>query len=163
MMSEPTTKQSVCLDFGGAYCTYIEVAGDHLDEEEYIISWFEEKILSGHSWTTWAENHLTVIFDGQLDQPEKFKSIKATGIYGPKLFEINNGSALLSGFSVYLDIVSEDELSEEDIEDLFHMIIPVIHDSDTIVAFTEFEDYSVLFERQDDSARLISVDWTSSS
>jgi hypothetical protein len=160
-MSEPTAKQSVCLDFGGAYCTYIEVSGAHLDEEEDLNSWFEEKILSGHSWTTWAENHLTVIFDGQLDQPEKFKSVKATGIYGPKLFEFNDSSAFLSGFAVYLDIYSEDQLSEEEIEDLFHMMIPVIHDTDTIVAFTEFENYTVLFEKPDNIVRPISVEWLS--
>lgn len=160
-MREPTAKQSVCLDFGGAYCTYIEVAGAHLDDEKDLMSWFEEKILSGHSWTTWAENHLTVIFDGQLDQPEKFKSVKATGIYGPKLFEFNNGSAFLSSFAVYLDIYSEDQLSEEEIEDLFHMMIPVIHDTDTIVAFTEFENYTILLETPDSSVRPISVEWLS--
>ena len=152
-------KQYVCLEFGGANCTYIETDEDHLDEEDDLNSWFAEKGLAGDDAVGWATKNLTVIFDGDLDSPEKFKSIKAIGIYGPNVVEIGDGAPSISGFSVYLEVEADSDLSEEELEDIFHLLIPVIESDNAIVAFTEFEDYSVLLEPPSDGVRPVKIVW----
>jgi hypothetical protein len=159
MSDEATRKQYVCLDFGGANCTYIETDEDHLDQEKDLNLWFAKRGLSGDGVLDWGAERLTVIFDGDLDNPEKFKSIKAIGIYGPKIFEIGSGGPSMSGFAVYLEVEADNDLSEEELEDIFHLIIPVVEDENAIVAFTEFDDYSVLFEEPTVGVRSINVFW----
>lgn len=152
-------KQYVCLDFGGANCTYIETHDEHLDEEGDLKSWFAEKGISEDDTVGWAAKHLTVIFDGDLDDPEKFKSIKAIGIYGPKVVEIGDGFPSMSGFAVYLEVEADSYLSEEELEDIFHLVIPVFQIDNATVAFTEFYDYSVLLEAPSDGVRPVNVIW----
>jgi len=152
-------KQYVCLDFGGANCTYIETEEDHFDEEGDLNSWFAGKGISEDNAVDWAVKNLTVIFDGNLDDPEKFKSIKAIGIYGPNVVEIGDGAPSMSGFAVYLEVSSDSDLSEEELEDIFHLVIPIIESDNTIVAFTEFDDYSVLLEAPSDGVRPVNVIW----
>lgn len=48
-------KQDVCLDFGGANCTYIETNDDHLDEEEDINAWFAKNGISEDDAVDWAK------------------------------------------------------------------------------------------------------------
>lgn len=152
-------KQYVCLDFGGATCTYIETDEDHFDEEDELNSWFAEKGISEDGAVDWAAKHLTIIFDGDLDDPEKFKSIKAIGIYGPNVVEIGDGAPSMSGFAVYLEVESDTDLSEEELEDIFHLVIPVIKSDNTIVAFTEFDDYSALLEAPSEGVLPVNVIW----
>ena len=153
--------QLVCLDYGGATCTYIETAGAHIDEQESLRLWLKEKALSPEELHAWATNNLTVVFDGDLDNPENFKKIKAIGLYGPNIVDLSEGSLSLSGFSVHLEVEYESDIqfSEEDFEDIFHLIIPVIKDSNSTVAFTEFVDYSVIIEDANINIRPISVNW----
>lgn len=153
-------KYYVCLDFGGANCTYIEIDEDHLDEEDDLNSWFAEKGMSEDDALGWATKNLTVIFDGDLDDPEKFKSIKAIGIYGPNVVELGDGAPSISGFAVYLEVEADSDLSEEELEDIFHLVIPVIESDNAIVAFTEFEDYSVLLEAPSNDVRPVNVIWS---
>ncbi|MFD1510716.1 hypothetical protein [Lacimonas salitolerans] len=152
-------KQYVCLDFGGANCTYIETNEDHLDEEEDLNAWFAENGISEDDAVGWATKSLTVIFDGDLDDPEKFKSIRAIGIYGPNAVEVGDGIPSISGFAVYLEVEADSGLSEEELEDIFHLVIPVIEINNARVAFTEFNDYSVLLEAPSDGVRPVNVIW----
>lgn len=152
-------KQYVCLDFGGANCTYIETDEDHFDEEDDLNSWFAENGISEDNALGWATKNLTVIFDGDLDAPEKFKSIKAIGIYGPNAVEIGDGVAAISGFAVYLEVEADRDLSKEELDDIFHVVIPVIESNKAIVAFTEFEEYSVLLEAPSSGVRPVNVIW----
>lgn len=154
-----TKKQYVCLDFRGAKCTYIETDEDFLDQEDDFNSWFAEKGISEVDALGWAKKNLTVIFDGNLDNPEKFKFIKAIGIYGPNFFGIGKGAPSISKFAVYLEVEGYSELSEEELEDIFHSVIPVIESDNSIVAFTEFENYSVLFEAPTTDVRPVNVIW----
>lgn len=148
-----------CLNFGGAICTYIEEGEEHFDDEEKLTLWFQDKSISENDLFAWVAKHLTVIFDGELDKPDKFNSIKAIGLYGPNLFGIDEGPPLLSGFSVYLEVKSDGVLSEDDLEDIFHLMIPVIQFENTTVAFTEFDDHSVFLEEMGEGVRPISVVW----
>ena len=160
MMNEENKQiQYVCLDFGGANCTYIEVDDGVLDEEEDLNAWFIEKGLSGDDLLEWAAARFTVIFDGDLDNPEKFKSIRAISVYGPNIIEIGDYAPSMSGFAVYLEVEADNDLTEEELEDIFHTIIPVIEHDGAVVAFTEFDDYSVLFEKPSDGVRPINVVW----
>ncbi len=159
-MAESNEKiQHVCLDFGGATCTYIEDGEDWLDEEEDLNAWFVERGLSGDDLSEWATKSFSVIFDGDLDNPEKFGAIKAIGVYGPNIFEVVDGAPQMSGFAVYLTVEADNDLNEEELEDIFHTLIPVIEHDDAVVAFTEFDDYSVMFEKPGDGVRPIDVVW----
>ena len=151
--------QYVCLDFGGANCTYIEVDDRFLDEEEDLNAWFVKKGLSGDDLLKWAAAHINVVFDGDLDNPENFQSIKAIGVYGPNIIEIGDCAPSISGFAVYLEVEAAGDLTEGELEDIFHTLIPVIEHDGAIVAFTEFDDYSVLFEKPSDGVRPINVVW----
>lgn len=151
--------QYICLDFGGANCTYIETSEDYFDVEDDLRSWFAEKSMSEDNAASWAAKHLTVIFDGDLDGPEKFNSITAVGVYGPNVVELDDGVPSMSGFSVYLEVEADRDLSEEELEDLFHLVIPVIQSDTATVAFTEFDDYSALLETPSDGVRPINVVW----
>jgi len=160
-MNDQTNKSTmfVCLDFGGANCTYIETNEDHIDETDDLNSWFVDKGPSEDDAVAWAEKYLTVVFDGELDDPEKFQSIKAIGIYGPNFVEIGDVAPSMSGFAVYLEVEADNDLSEEELEDIFHLVIPVIESDNAVVAFTEFDDYSVLLEGPSDGVRPINVIW----
>lgn len=160
MSDEIKNKLCVCLDFGGASCTYIETDGSHIDQESEITSWIVNLGLARESLLDWATAHLSVLFDGFLDNPEKFHSIKAIGIYGPSVFEVSGGSPLISHFSIYLEVEASDVLCEDDLEDIFHIIIPVIKYDKVIVAFTEFHEYSALLEEPREGAREINVVWS---
>lgn len=149
----------VCLDFGGANCTYIETDENHLDEEDDLSAWFVDQEISEDDAVSWATKNLTVTFDGDLDDPEKFKSIKAIGVYGPNFVEIGEGSCSISGFAVYLEVEVDDEITEEEFEDIFHVVIPVIESNNGRVAFTEFDDYSILLEAPSNGVRPINVIW----
>lgn len=148
----------ICLDFGGAYSTYIESGDDWIDDPEEMEAWFSQKGLSEDELTDWATERLTVIFDGEMDCPENFKSIKVTGIYGPNLFSVDGGLTL-TGFSIYCSVETTRELDDEELEDLFHSIVPVIKDGDTVIGFTEFDDYSLIEDVQDETVRAIEVNW----
>jgi hypothetical protein len=154
--------QYVCLNFGGADCTYIETSEDYLDDEDDLTSWFAERGISDGDLADWASKNLTVIFDGEMDDKRKFESIKAVGVYGPNVFEKDQGAPTMSGFAVYLEVESVRILSEEELEDIFHLIVPVIEEEEVTIAFTEFYDYSVLQEVSSDGVRPVNVIWTGS-
>lgn len=162
MDCESNTTQIVCLDYGGAICTYIETSEIHIDEQEELEIWFQQNGPSLDKLFNWAKKNLTVIFDGNLDQPDNFRSIQAIGIRGPNAVDFSNGSIMLSGFSVYVTVEVENCLSEDDFEDIFHLIIPTIRDKECTIAFTEFFDYSVISEEPSMDTRLISEKWVRS-
>jgi hypothetical protein len=162
MDCESSSIQIVCLDYGGAICTYIETSEIHIDEQEDLEIWFEQSGPSHEKLFDWAKKNLTVIFDGNLDQPDNFRSIQAVGIRGPNAVDLSNGSIMLSGFSVYVTVEVEKCLSEDDFEDIFHLIIPAIRDKESTIAFTEFFDYSVIFEEPSMDTLSISEKWVRS-
>ena len=60
---------------------------------------------------------------------------------------------------MYLEVEAEYDLSEEELDDIFHVVIPVIESDNAIVAFTEFDEYSVLLEAPSSNVRPVNVIW----
>lgn len=60
---------------------------------------------------------------------------------------------------MYLAVEADSDLSEEELEDIFHLVIPVIESDNARVAFTEFDDYSVLLEAPSNGVRPVKVFW----
>jgi len=139
----------VKLNFGSAYPTLLMGDDDLLLEpgdgiEEYRFPDTEE--LSNEELSSWVFDHVEVSFDGDLDDPSVFESIQAVGIASFADYNANYDDSrglVMSDVSVFLKIkTTEDELSADSLDDLFHLLVLIVQKDDIQMQFTEFEDYS---------------------
>lgn len=142
------TTYSVCLDIGIMEPKYIEtVDGDWLEEYEEIEN-FELKgvpLDDEEALAKFCAQNLKIIFDGDLDEPDNFTVIKAVELVGPKFAKIE-ASIILTDLSVYFHVEGKAGLSEEDFEDIFHLIEPTLSTESFSIAYGDFSDYSTSFE-----------------
>ena len=148
----------VCLNIGIMMPVWAETSeGEWIDEQETLsqIRPIEESEL-----VKVCHDNLELTFDKDLDNPENFRSITATHLYGPRIAEYDESAGIsISDTSFYLAVESDLELTEDDIEDLFHLIEPVIEFNDTRIAFGDFEEYSVTFEEIPEEGRKLNSKW----
>jgi len=100
---------------------------------------------------------------GELDEPGKFAAISAKGVHGPRYSNYSEEGLLLSDLSIYLEVKTEDNLEEDELDDLFHLVVLTIDDGASSSQYTEFENYSAEIEDELPSEmKLISVEWKNS-
>jgi hypothetical protein len=90
MSNRDSDAQLVCLNFGLAQVTLIEDDEDLLIEDLDDISEFRfsgTDSMDLNALYDWVKNKINVDFGGDLDDPDKFSSITAVGIYGPRFAE----------------------------------------------------------------------------
>jgi len=152
----------VCLNFESILSTLVETEdGDYLDDPEDIGEYRFKgtEHLDAKELTLWCHNNLDIEFDGDLDNPELFKSITAIKLFGPNLAEYGEEGLIIEDASFYLEVESETELDEDDLDDLFHMAVPKIEIEGCKMAFTEFEEYQSSFEDVPEDGKRLSVIW----
>jgi hypothetical protein len=146
---EGTTEFLVCLHFGQVTSTLVEDENDLLLEpgdgiEEFKFA--ETVDLSPFELSQWVLSRLEVVFDGDLDAPHKFNSITSVGIGSfPEegAYYSQDCGLVLVGLKIYLKVdPASDELDENDLDDIFHVIVPRISNAGVVMSFTYFQEYS---------------------
>lgn len=147
--AEKTTGNLVSLTFGMAIPAMVEDDDDLLLEpgdgiDEFKFSGTES--LDGEALSKWVYEHIDLLFDGSLDEPEKFKAIRCVGIgkFGESDANYEEDQGLVLGdVEVFLEITPTDEtLDEDELEDLFHLVVLRVKHEEIEMTYTEFEDYS---------------------
>ena len=155
------TTYSVCLDIGIMEPKYIETAdGDWLEEYEEIEN-FELKgvpLDDEEELAKFCAQNLKIIFDGDLDEPDNFTVIKAVELVGPKFAKIE-ASIILTDLSLYFHIEGKAGLSEEDFEDIFHLIEPTLSTEGFSIAYGDFSDYSTSVEEAPGDGISLFTEW----
>lgn len=147
---QATGAKLVSLTIGMAIPTMVEDGEDLLLEAGDGIEDFrfpETEDLDLAKLSQWVFERIEVVFDGSLDDADAFITIRCVGIseFGESDAEYDqNQGLILSNLEVYLEITPpDDELSEEALDDLFHLVVlRVIHENFEMT-YTEYDDYSV--------------------
>jgi hypothetical protein len=152
---------SICLDFGGLLPTLIETKdGDYLEDIDEIGAFrFDGFSELTEEFEELVRRSFDIEFDGDLDRPELFREIKLTALYGPSYTGYDDDGLNLSKVAVYMEVVATEEgLEEEDFEDIFHLIKPVVKIAGDSYYLGEFSEYSVVFEEpEEDALSLVGV------
>ena len=133
-----TTKQPVssitiishgCLSFDLMFPSYVKTANedeDWIDDPDELGAYRFEGTdeLEADALTEWVKKHMTIQFDGGLDDPNAFESIKVVKMYGPDACEYSDEGLIVSGACFYLEVGTKQEINEDQLEDIFHIIIP---------------------------------------
>ena len=156
----------VSLTFGGAQATSIEGEENPLIEDLDGISEFrflDTGSMRPSILCNWVKNRINIVFDGDLDNPDHFSSIKAIGIYGPTYADYGYGGLILSNLSIYLEVrTPKEDLDEDMIDDLFHLVALQVRDGSTCARYKTFiEYYGEIEDILPSEAREISVEWNS--
>ena len=155
---------SVCLSFDSIKSTYIETNdGDWIDEIEDLSAYrFEGTTeLDPSSLGIWCNTNIDLEFDGDLDDPDVFTTIKAVKVCGPTIAEYSPEGLILENVSFYLLVTGVEDIDESNLDDLFHISVPILSFNGSKMAFTEFEEYEASFEEAPNEGKDISTLWTS--
>jgi hypothetical protein len=125
------------MHIGSMDISYVEDKdGEWLDEETDI-----KEFCKGLSVLEVTKG-LGLSFDGILDYPEDFIELKFLSVGREVSVECNQMGIEVSNISFYLEVTSKVKL-EEKLEDLFHIIVPIVEVNGATIAFTDFSDYEV--------------------
>ena len=153
---------SICLSIDGLDVTSIESAtGDWIDESAALARhrFPSTETLSDDELMAFVCAHITLEFDGELDDASLFKNVVATTVYGPTHASYTQSGMQLSGLAIYMQVETSRETDESELEDLFHIVVPKIHASGLTYRFTEFQSYEVLLEDEPEDGKKISIAW----
>ena len=144
-----TEGQIVKLSFGVAVPTVVEGDDDLLLEVDDGIEEFRfdgTDSMDRNALSRWVYDHFDLIFDGDLDDPERFKSIRCVGVAefgGADAVYDDEQGLVLSDLELYMNVVgAEGELDEAALEDLFHLLVLRVKLGPAEMTYSEFEDYS---------------------
>jgi hypothetical protein len=154
---------SVCLSFDSITSTYVETNdGDWIDEEDDLSAYRFEGTseLDSASLTAWCNTNINLEFDGDLDDPDVFSAIEAVKVCGPTLAEYSPEGLVLENVSFYLSVTPLEDIDESNLDDLFHVSVPILSLNGSKMAFTEFEDYEASFEEVPNEGKSLSTSWT---
>jgi hypothetical protein len=145
-------KIQVLLSIGEAELTMVEGDDDLLLEDYDELQSFKfpgTENYNSEEFSQWLSKHISVWFDGDLDEPEKFKSIKYVGSSGPESF--SDGECLkLANIGLFFDIELNVEIIDEDeLEDIFHLAVIVLQVDGISAEFRELSDYSAEVSTED--------------
>lgn len=149
----------VCLSFGELTASYVEPDdGEWIEEEALAFFRFEgTEELDPSSLERWCKSNIDLEFDGDLDDPDVFESIKAVKVNGPNVAEYGDDGLILEDVSFYLTVTSSEELDESQLDDLFHITVPTLNSKGMKMAFTDFESYEASFEEVPDEGKDLSA------
>lgn len=147
--SESSAANLVSLTFGMAIPSMVEDSEDLLLEPGDGIAEFRfegTESLDSDALSKWVFEHIDLLFDGDLDEPEKFKAIRCVGIgkFGESDADYDEDQGLvLSDIEVFIEIIpTGNPLEEDELEDLFHLVVLRVKQNEIEMTYTEFEDYS---------------------
>ena len=130
--------QIVSMFIGSMEIGYVETRNGEWLDEEVDIKKFCKNL---NAWE--VKEGLGLAFDGCLDSPEKFTSIDLVLVNEESNVKCNRRGLEVSDFSFVLEVTSESGLDEEELEDLFHIVIPKVEIHGAKIGFTDFSDYEV--------------------
>jgi len=139
------TVVEVKLFFEGVFATEIE------DGEGNFFSDFDEDFgthrlkgtenLNQDELTKFVKDNLKVVFDGEFDNPDDFKSYRVKEVDGPSGASYD-GAMHFDSLSVILEVeIASEDPTQIDFDDLFHAIVFQLSDGSMTVTFTEFQGY----------------------
>lgn len=153
-------KYYLALDIGLMDIKYIETPDDDwIDDEEELLEFDFTKLFASEDKAQFCSGNISVLFEGDLDDPDAFSKIKAVGVSGPKHI-VEDSILCLSAVCFYFEIESETELDEENFEDLIHLIEPVIESKGYTIAYGDFSDWSVELEDMPSDAKPLKIEWS---
>ena len=134
------------LFFDGIYATEIE------DENGNFFSNFDEDFgsikldgtdaLSDDALMKYVRENLKIIFDGALDNAERFNSYAIKNFDGPSSAHYTESGLSLGSLSLFLEVeTTNDDTDEIDFDDFFHIVVFQLVSSKMTMSFTEFEGY----------------------
>lgn len=153
---------SICLDFGGLLPTMVETKdGDFLEDIDDIGAFrFDGFPELSEEFEEVVRRSFEIEFDGDLDRPELFREIKLTALHGPSYIGYDDDGLNLSKVAVYMEVIATEEgLEEGDLEDIFHLIRPVVKIGGDSYYLGEFSEYSVIFEEPEKDMLPLSGSW----
>lgn len=153
---------SICLSIDGLNVTSVEsAAGDWIDDAAALARhrFPSTETLREDDLRAFACAHITVEFDGDLDDASLFKNVVAKSVCGPTHVSYTQSGMQLSGLAIYMEVETSREADELELEDLFHIVVPKIDASGVTYRFTEFQSYEVVLEDEPDDGKAISVAW----
>jgi len=118
--------------------------------------------------TSRLNSGIEAIFDGDLDNPDAFESIKLTAISIGNCCVAGKGGDCdensISGIDIYADAILSDDFDDDEdeaLEDILHALVLKYEDSSGNVAtFMNWESYGVEIDDDiPDDARKIDVNW----
>lgn len=152
-------KYKVSLDIGLMDIKYIETPNDEwIDEDEELLEFDFTQLFGSEDKAKFCSDNISVLFEGDLDEPELFSKITAIGVSGPK-YIVEESILTLSDVCFYFIIESESELEEEDFEDLIHLIEPVIEFKGFTIAYGDFSDWSADLEDAPSNRKSLNIEW----
>lgn len=152
-------KYSLGFNIGLMDIKYIETPDDEWIEDYEELREFDfAQLFGSEDKTHFCSDKISVLFDGDLDDPSLFSKIKAVGVSGPK-YIVEESILTLSDVCFYFVIESEFELDIENFEDLIHLIEPVIEFEGHTIAYGDFSDWSVDLEDVPSSAKELNILW----
>lgn len=152
----------ICLDIGLMEIKYIETPeGEWIDDYDELNTFSFSQIFDSSDILNDCINNISLTFDGDLDDPSIFESIKAVAVHGPR-FIVEDSALSLSDVSFYFQIQSTSDLDIDTLEDLIHLIEPVIEKNGHTIAFGEFMDWSVDFDDDYTNTKPLNIEWVSS-
>jgi hypothetical protein len=97
--------------------------------------------MNTQDFSLWMSEHITVVFDGDLDDPSCFSEIEVVGISVPSQTAYTS-AGLSTDLTLYLNVTpSEGEVDDEMIDDLFHLIVFEVDFEDYSITLSNFEGY----------------------
>lgn len=152
-------KYNLTLDIGLMDIKYIETPDDDwIDDEEELLEFDFTQLFGSDDKVQFCTDNISVLFDGDLDDPALFSKIKAVGVSGPR-YIVEDSILTLSDVCFYFDIESETELDEENFEDLIHLIEPVIESKGYTIAYGDFSDWSAELEDMPSDTKPLNIEW----
>ena len=104
-------------------------------------SYLAQKNFDTEALTTFVQNNIKAIWDGELDNPEHFSSYEIKKIDGPSGAFYEDGMNLRS-IAVIVEIETEENVDELDFDDFFHAIVFELVSENMTFTFTRFDNYS---------------------
>ena len=160
-MNESGTSFAISFDIISPTCIE-DLKSDTIAEEGEDLESAAIKVFEGVSDpVSTFRNSLSVEFDGDLDEPDRFKSIRLMGYTGPDRCSPEScsfGKFTLFGIAEISDDYADEE--EEDIlEDILHAIAINMSTDKYSVDFGEWEEYSISVEDCPHNIVSLTAEW----
>jgi hypothetical protein len=151
-------KYNLALDIGLMDIKYIETPDDEWIDDEGLLGFDFTQLFGSEDKAQFCSNNISVLFEGDLDDPSLFSKIKAVGVSGPKHI-VEESILTLSDVCFYFTVESESELDVENFEDLMHLIEPVIEFKGYTIAYGDFSDWSADLEDATSNVKPLNIEW----
>jgi len=139
---------------------YIETPdGEWVDDYGELEAFPFEDVFQTDDILNQCSNSIKLTFNGDLDNPSLFDTITAVGVDGPK-FIVEDSILSLSDTRFYFKVKSTKDLDIESLEDLIHLIEPIIEKDGYTIAFGDFSDWAIDFDDEVSCSRELYIKWT---